>query len=151
MFCCYWLQTVINAGVGGFLCRFYDSRNPAATKCLVITLYTLVIIDITCGTLHVIYSALGMRKCYSDIRTGHMSCNPEERPRILLTGGFNAAFGIIIAIISIVFTIYISLRQRLHILTGLVTNDEQQGKLVTCCFGKCICYLQGCIVSRNGT
>ncbi|WAR07813.1 hypothetical protein MAR_017771 [Mya arenaria] len=102
-------------------------------------------VDITCGILHVCYSAVGLNKCFEEVRTGYMTCNPEERPRLMLTEGFNLAFGSIIILLSVVFTVYLSVRGTLQRLTGATSG--QGAPHSTCCYGHCNVYVNSVVVS----
>lgn len=114
----------------------YEPNYPQSSKGKVIALYTLIIMDITFGILHVTFSAVGFSYCSKELRIGGNYCNEEERPRLLLMESFNMAFGLVIALVSLSMTIYLSLRKRIHILSGVPTEEEVK---VTCCGGLCTC------------
>lgn len=127
------------------LIRGYSITSVTSPKGTVIAFYTFVIMDITCAILHLSYSAVGLSTCYSYTRTARMQCNTDDRPRLLLMEGFNISFAIVLTVLSLVSTIYLSVRKRLNILTGLSPDSVQQPDY-TCCNGFCTCYT-GCYYS----
>lgn len=104
-------------------------------------MYTFVIMNITFGGLHAAYSGVGYSNCYREsservtdgIQT--ITCNPEERPRLMLMEALNISFGAIIVLISVFFTIYISVGGKLTVLTGA----NERVRYVPCCNGRCRC------------
>ena len=92
----------------------------------VVTFYTLVIICITLGTLHLAYSAVGFSYCSEGYVLRHKDpCFTDEKGRITLMEGFNMMFGSLLILLSVFTTIYMSIRRRLRTLTGTLPLDQQ--------------------------
>ena len=95
---------------------------------------------ITMGVLHLVYSAICYAYCAQDyVKDNEYQCFLEDKSRIMLVEGFNIAFGLMISLLSLVTTIYMSIGRRIRKLTGMPIN---QGLVVygTCCGGNCKCY-----------
>ncbi|XP_045197793.2 uncharacterized protein LOC123552304 [Mercenaria mercenaria] len=115
--------TFVTFAMGINVVKGYDTDYPSSSKGKVITFYILVIMDVIFGILHVSFSALGFSYCSSEIRTGWIHCNTEERPRLLLMEGFSIAFGVIVTLLSVAVTIYLSCRRKINILAGIPTEQ----------------------------
>ncbi|XP_045197791.1 uncharacterized protein LOC123552302 [Mercenaria mercenaria] len=117
--------------LGNKTVKGYNIDYPSSSKRKVIAFYTFVIMDITFGILHVTFSAQGFSYCNTEMRIGGLYCNAEERPRLLLMEGFNIAFGVIITLLSVAVTIYLSLRRKINILAGIPTDSRSVSDYVT--------------------
>lgn len=118
----------------------YDVNNPSSSRCKIITFYTFVIMDLSFGIIHVTFSAIGFSYCESEMRTGGIYCNAEERPRLLLMEGFSMAFGALIVLFSLATTVYLSVGKKINVLAGITPETEAH---FTCCDGSCRC-VTGC-------
>ncbi|XP_060588151.1 uncharacterized protein LOC132743625 isoform X2 [Ruditapes philippinarum] len=117
----------------------YEPNYPETSKGKVIALCWLISMDYLFGILHVIFSAVGFSYCSNGLRIGGNYCNEEERPRLLLMESFNIAFGLVIALVSLSMTMYLSSRKRINILAGVPAEEEVK---VTCCGGLCTCMIR---------
>ncbi|XP_053397788.1 uncharacterized protein LOC128556493 [Mercenaria mercenaria] len=115
--------TFVTFVMGIIAVKGYDTDFPSSSKGKVIAFYILVIMDVIFGILHVSFSAVGFSYCSVEIRTGGILCNTEERPRLLLMEGFNIAFGVIVTLLSVAVTIYLSFRRKINILAGILTEE----------------------------
>lgn len=119
--------------LGGYTFIRYNIESPRSSRPFVIAFYTFVIIDIVCGVLHIAYSSIGHTYCSSERRTGEIICNEEEKPRLIITMGFNIVFGAFITLLSVFVIIYMSVGRKIHTLSGWPNNEY-----MSCCCKPCI-------------